>query len=124
MGQIRDSGVPGARHELTKLSDREICEAYLYFLGRLLVLRQEHLDFSTGGVQWNELVHRPHGVASTSPDLDVVCSDAWVALDETSATLIELPEIHDRYYTVQVVNAWGETIANINERNFPAHPAG
>jgi hypothetical protein len=30
-----------------------------------------------------------------------------------------VPAIKKRYYTVQVLNGWGETVANINERNFP-----
>lgn len=35
-----------------------------------------------------------------------------------------LPAITGRYYTVEVLNGWGEVTANINERNFPKHPAG
>ncbi len=109
----------------TKLSDREICDAYLYLLGRLLVLRQEHLDIGQKRFKWNEIIHRPIGAAGwANPNLDVTYSEAWVALDETSCTVIEIPDIRDRYYTVQIVNAWGETTANINERSYPAHPHG
>jgi hypothetical protein len=54
----------------------------------------------------------------------VIYSEAWIGLDEKSCTLIEIPEIKGRYYTVQMLNGWGETTANINERNFPKHPFG
>jgi hypothetical protein len=106
------------------ISDRDIVEAYEYMLGRLLVLRQENLDFKEG-LKWNQIVHRePGGVDWANPNLDVAYSEAWVAVDEKSCTLIELPEIKGRYYTVQALNGWGEVTANINERNFPKHPFG
>src|SRR5262249_4707600 len=77
------------------------------------------------GFKWNELVHRePGGVAWANPNLDVAYSEAWIYVDETSCTLVDLPPIKGRYYTVQVLNGWGEVTANINERNFPRHPSG
>jgi len=107
-----------------RLADRDIVEAYEYMLGRLLVLRQENRDFKEG-FKWNEIIHRaPGGVDWANPNLDVLYSEAWIALDEKSCTLIELPEIKGRYYTVQMLNGWGETTANINERNFQKHPFG
>lgn len=62
--------------------------------------------------------------AWANPNLDVAYSEAWVAVDEANCTLVDLPEIKGRYYTVQVLNGWGEVTANINERNFPKHPSG
>jgi hypothetical protein len=107
-----------------RVTDRDIVEAYQYMLGRWLVLRQENLDFKDG-MKWNQIVHRePGGVDWANPNLDVVYSEAWVAVDEKSCTLIELPEIKGRYYTVQALNGWGEVTANINERNYPKHPFG
>src|SRR5215831_13164246 len=107
-----------------RLSDRDIVEAYEYMLGRWLVLRQENLDFKEG-FKWNQIIHRePGGVSWANPNLDFVYSEAWVAIDEKSCTLIELPEIKGRYYTVQALNGWGEVAANINDRNYPQHPFG
>jgi hypothetical protein len=107
-----------------RIADRDIVEAYEYMLGRLLVLRQENLDFKEG-FKWNEIVHRaPGAVDWANPNLDVVYSEAWIGLDEKSCTLLDLPEIKGRYYTVQMLNGWGETTANINERNFQKHPFG
>jgi len=107
-----------------RLPDKDIVDAYHYLLGRLLVLRQEHLDIKAGFI-WNRILHRdPGGVAWANPNLDVVYSEGWVAVDETSCTIVELPAIKKRYYTVQLLNGWGETVANINERNFPGNTAG
>lgn len=115
---------PANAQPAVRLADRDIVEAYEYLLGRLLVLRQENLDFKEG-FRWNEIIHRaPGAVDWANPNLDVVYSEAWIGLDEKSCTLIEIPEIKNRYYTVQALNGWGETTANINERNFPKHPSG
>ena len=106
------------------LSDQDIVDAYHYMLGRWLVLRQEALDFKEE-FKWNEIIHRePGGVAWATPNLDVAYSEAWIYVDESSCTIIDLPEIKRRYYTVQVMNGWAEVITNINERNFPNHPFG
>ena len=79
------------------IADRDIVEAYEYMLGRWLVLRQENLDFKEG-FKWNQIIHRePGGVDWANPNLDVVYSEAWVAVDDKSCTLIELPEIKGRY---------------------------
>ncbi|MCV9966159.1 DUF1214 domain-containing protein [Pararhizobium sp. BT-229] len=107
-----------------QVSDEEVSQAYIYLLGRLLVTRQQQLDFQDG-FKWNEIVHRkPGAVDWPNPNLDVAYSEAWVAVDETSCTIVTVPEIKDRYYTVQFLNGWGETLANINERLFPSRSSG
>ena len=69
------------------IADRSICDAYLYLLGRLLVLRQQQLDFQEG-FTWNALVHRrPGDVQWPNPNLDVAYSEAWVAVDERSGLI-------------------------------------
>src|SRR5262247_2490922 len=118
------SAIADVRAQPARVTDRDIVEAYQYMLGRWLVVRQENLDFKEG-MKWNQIIHRdPGGVDWANPNLDVVYSEAWVAVDEKSCTLIELPEIKGRYYTVQALNGWGEVSANINERTFPKHPSG
>jgi hypothetical protein len=106
-----------------KVADADVVEAYDYMLARWLVLRQETLDFKAG-FKWNVLVHDDDGHGGANPALDVATSGAWIAVDETSCTLIDLPEIKGRYYNVEIVNGWGEVIDNINERTFPGHPSG
>lgn len=106
------------------LADQQISDSYIYLLSRLLVLNQEQADFSSG-FKWNQLVHRKVGqVDWPNPNLDVAYSEAWVAIDEKSCALVTVPTIKDRYYTVQFLNGWGETLANINERGYPQHPDG
>lgn len=105
-------------------TDQQVSNAYIYLLGRLLVMRQQQLDFQEG-MTWNHLVHRkPGAVDWPNPNLDVAYSEAWVAVDEHSCTQVSVPKITDRYYTVQLLNGWGETLANINERAFADHPDG
>ncbi|SEB24712.1 DUF1214 domain-containing protein [Variovorax sp. YR216] len=105
-------------------SDQEVSDAYIYLLSRLLVLRQQQLDFKQG-FKWNQLVHRKPGeVDWPNPNLDVAYSEAWVAIDEKSCLTVSVPKITGRYYTVHFLNGWGETVANINERVYPGHPFG
>lgn len=119
---LQPLAVPAAK--LPGYSGQEVSDAYIYLLGRLLVMRQQQLDFQEG-MAWNQLVHRkPGAVDWPNPNLDVAYSEAWVAVDENSCTLVSVPNIANRYYTVQFLNGWGETLANINERTFPEHPDG
>jgi len=105
-------------------SDQDISDAWIYLLGRLLVLRQQKADLAEG-MKWNEIAHRkPGAVDWPNPNLDVAYSEAWVAVDENSCTVVTVPKISGRYYTVQFLNGWGETVANINERTQPAQPSG
>lgn len=108
----------------SRFSEQDISDSYIYLLGRLLVTRQQQLDFQDG-FKWNELVHRkPGAVDWPNPNLDVAYSEAWVAVDESSCTIVNVPKVEGRYYTVHFLNGWGETVANINERLFPKRPFG
>jgi hypothetical protein len=109
----------------SKISDKDVVDAYEYYLGRLLVLRQEHIDFKNAGIEWNKMIHREvGGVDWANPNLDVTYSEAWVGIDKKTCTLLEIPEIKGRYYTIQTLNGWGETTSNINERYYPQHAFG
>ncbi|MFY0477932.1 DUF1214 domain-containing protein [Achromobacter marplatensis] len=106
------------------LSDEQISQAYSYLLGRLFVTRQQQLDFQEG-FQWNQLTHRkPGAVDWPNPNLDVAYSEAWIAVDDNSCTVVSVPPVKGRYFTVQILSGWGETLANINERVFPKKPHG
>jgi hypothetical protein len=122
---VSGSAANGQSGPITRtLSDQEISDAWIYLFGRLLVMRQQQLDFRDG-FKWNELVHRkPGAVDWPNPNLDVAYSEAWVAADQSSCTIVTVPKITGRYYTVQFLNGWGETLANINERLFPKNPDG
>jgi hypothetical protein len=105
--------------------EKTVADAYLYLLGRALIMRQERIDLSGPGAAYNKIKYNPLGSAKfVNPNLDVAYLEAWIALDEGSAFLLEVPEIVGRYYTVQLIDEWGEVIANINERTFPSQPFG
>ena len=60
-----------------------------------------------------------------NPNLDVVYSEAWLAVDADTPVILEIPEIPaGLYYTAQIVDEWAEITHNINERNDPDHPVG
>jgi hypothetical protein len=102
------------------LSDKDIVDAYHYMLGRWLVLRQETLDFNEK-FNWNEIVHRdPRGGAWANPNLDVAYSEAWIYVDESSCTILDLPEIRRRYYTVQIMNGWPKSSTTSMNGIFPS----
>jgi len=106
-------------------ADQDVADDYVYLLGRLLVLRQEQIDFQKEGFRWNEMLHRDiGGTAWGNPNLDVAYSEAWIAVDERTCVVFSVPRTKGRYYTVQFLNGWGETVANINERTYPKRQAG
>ncbi|MGQ3211555.1 MAG: DUF1214 domain-containing protein [Shinella sp.] len=109
----------------TKPDDRTIKEAYVYLLGRALVIRQETNDLKEKGIAYNHIKYNPLGSADfVNPNFDVAYLEAWFAVDDQSAVILEVPEIKDRYYTAQILDEWGEVIVNINERSFPSKPFG
>lgn len=109
----------------TPPTDDEIVQAYLYLFGRLLVARQENYDIDVERVGWNTIKYNPVGSAEfVNPNLDVAYLEAWIAVDAAHAVTLEIPSITDRYYTVQIMDVWGEVIANVNKRNYPDHPSG
>ncbi|MGF0117421.1 DUF1214 domain-containing protein [Promicromonospora sp. Marseille-Q5078] len=116
------------------LTGEEITQAWVYVLGRYLVVRQEHLDLAEPGVGYNVLKHSSPVLAGTgadaaptfvNPNLDVVYSEAWVAVDERTPALLDVPSVPaGTYYTAQIVDEWAEIVQNVNERTLPEHPHG
>ena len=102
-----------------------VADAYVYLLGRALVVRQEQTDLKEPGVTYNAIKYNPVGSADfVNPNLDVAYLEAWIAVDDETPALLEVPEVKGRYYTAQILDEWGEVITNINERNYPGHPYG
>ena len=102
-----------------------ITEAYVYLLGRALVIRQEHIDLKEPGVTYNKIKYNPLGSADfVNPNFDVAYLEAWFAVDDKTPVVLEVPKVEGRYYTAQIMDEWGEVIANINERTFPTKPHG
>lgn len=107
------------------VDDDLVRDAYVYLLGRALVVRQEQIDRASEGFAYNTLRFNPLGSAEfVNPNLDVAYLEAWFAVDDDSAVLLDVPAIEGRYYTAQLLDEWGEVIANVNEREMPTHPWG
>lgn len=105
--------------------EQTITEAYIYLLGRMLVIRQERTDAAADGFGYNTVKYNPLGSADfVNPNFDVAYLEAWFAVDEAAAVLLEVPEITGRYYTAQILDEWGEVIVNVNERAAAVKPSG
>ena len=105
--------------------EKMISDAYVYLLGRALVIRQERLDISEEGLQYNIAHDNPLAdVSFVNPNLSVTNTQAWIAVDEKTPMIVEIPTIEGRYYTAPICDEWGEVITNINERNYALHPSG
>jgi len=106
-------------------TDKDIVDAYTYLYGRYLVIQQENHDINVEKVGYNKIKYNPLGSAQfVNPNLDVAYLEAWIAVDKNHAVILNVPKIQGRYYTAQLLDGWGEVIANINERNFPKTPWG
>ena len=105
--------------------EKTLADAYIYLLGRVLVIRQEHIDRKGENFAFNTIKYNPLGSADfVNPNFDVAYFEAWFAVDDRTPVLLEIPEIKGRYYTAQILDEWGEVIVNINDRTFPSKPYG
>ena len=106
------------------LDEQIIADAYVYLIGRALVVRQEHIDIAGQG-GYNVAFHNPLGSAEfVNPNLSVANTEAWIAVDDNTPVVLEIPKIEGRYYVAQILDEWGETLTNIHERNYPLQPYG
>ncbi len=107
------------------LDEETITEAYIYLLGRALIIRQENLDVDSKGLKYNVVHHNPlASVDFVNPNMSVTNSQLWIAVDDDTPVVLEIPQVEGRYYTAQICDEWGEVITNINQRNFPLQPYG
>ena len=105
--------------------EKTIAEAYTYLLSRMLVIRQELTDLKEPGVDYNVIKYNPLGSSDfVNPNLDVAYLEAWIAVDENTPALLEVPQITGCYYTAQLLDEWGEVIVNINDRTLLTKPYG
>ena len=122
IGMLTFTGVGSAQENL---DEKTVTDAYVYLLGRAIVIRQEQTDLKEPGIAYNVIKYNPAGSADfVNPNLDVAYLEAWIAVDDNTPVVLEVPEVKGRYYTAQILDEWGEVITNINERNYPSHPFG
>jgi hypothetical protein len=116
---------PIAAPQRASLDENTLADAYVYLLGRALVVRQEHMDLAAPRAGYNVVRYNPLGSSDfVNPNFDVAYLEAWIAVDDRAPVQLEIPRISGRYYTAQILDEWGEVIANINERTFPSQPHG
>jgi hypothetical protein len=125
IGVVAITGSAWAETPSVKPDEKTLSDAYIYLLGRALVIRQEHMDRRGDAFAYNAIKYNPLGSADfVNPNLDVAYFEAWFAVDDRTPVLLEIPEIKGRYYTAQILDEWGEVIVNINERTFPSKSYG
>ena len=74
--------------------DQTIADAYVYLLGRMLVMRQERNDLKEPGASYNKVRYHPLGSTDlANPNLDVASLEAWLAVDERTPVIVEVPQI-------------------------------
>ena len=62
--------------------ENTIADAYIYLLGRVLVIRQENMDRGSPGFAYNAIKYNPIGEADwVNPNLDTAYIEAWFAVD-------------------------------------------
>lgn len=121
-GVLASVGTNPAQAQLDK---QTVTDTYVYLLGRAIAIRQEQTDLKEPGIDYNVIKYNPAGSADfVNPNLDVAYLEAWIAVDDKTPVLLEVPEVKGRYYTAQILDEWGDVITNINERNYPSHPFG
>lgn len=117
------AAIPAAQAQIP--DKQTVTDAYVYLLGRAIAIRQEQTDLKEPGVAYNVIKYNPVGSADfVNPNLDVAYLEAWIAVDDKTPVLLEVPAVKGRYYVAQILDEWGEVITNINERNYPSHPFG
>lgn len=73
--------------EARAYSDQDISDAWIYLLGRLLVLRQQKADLAEG-MKWNEIAHRkPGAVDWPTPTWTLRTRKPGLPLTKTAARL-------------------------------------
>lgn len=64
----------------TKPDEKTVTDAYVYLLGRALVIRQEQMDRNEKGFAYNTTEDNPLGSADfVIPNFDVAYLEAWIA---------------------------------------------
>ena len=107
------------------VNEQTVTDAYIYLLSRYLVIRQERIDQEVTKAGYNTIKYNPLGKADfVNPNMDVAYLEAWLAVDEKTPALLTVPKITGRYYTVEIIDEWGNILININPRETPKTPYG
>ncbi|SFC93893.1 Uncharacterized conserved protein [Bacillus sp. 491mf] len=96
-------------------------QAYIYGYPLLVVNRTRQLTAPIeNGLVLNQFVYKeelanPAEKFIVSPNVDTLYMYAWLDVSG-QPVILHVPNTHDRYYTVQLLDAWTNTFANIGRR--------
>jgi len=97
LGGVLSLCIATASAQVTKPDEKTVTDAYLYLLDRALVIRQEHLDRNGKDFAYNTVKYNPLASADfTNPNFDVAYFEAWFAVDDNSAAVLDIPEVSFR----------------------------
>jgi hypothetical protein len=72
-----------------QLDKQTVTDAYVYLLGRAIVIRQEQTDLKEPGIAYNVIKYNPAGSADfVNPNLDVAYLEAWIAVDDKTPVVL------------------------------------
>ncbi|MEH6891115.1 DUF1254 domain-containing protein [Bacillus sp. JJ864] len=96
-------------------------QAYIYGFPLLVINRMKQLtaplenDLVLNQFVYKEELANPTDQFIVSPNVDTLYMYAWLDVSE-QPVILHVPNTHDRYYTVQLLDAWTNTFANIGRR--------
>lgn len=113
----------------TKLK-QQIKECYIYgypIVGMYQLLSAQVLDPSTAECGFNEFSHTaqlsdPKTSFVPAPNNDTTYSRAWLDL-RSGPVYITVPDTHDRFYSIQFLDLFSDTIQNVGKRTTGTKPA-
>jgi hypothetical protein len=92
LGVVAITASAWAQTPPAKPDEKTLSEAYVYLLGRALVIRQEHIDLRRDAFAYNAIKYNPLGSADfVNPNFDVAYLEAWFAVDDRTPVLLEIP---------------------------------
>ncbi|MGG0240401.1 DUF1254 domain-containing protein [Bacillus rhizoplanae] len=102
-----------------------VIQAYIYGYPLLVINRTKELTAISANSLENRLVlnqfiykeelANPTDQFIVSPNVDILYMYAWLDVSE-QPVMLHVPNTQDRYYTVQLLDAWTNTFANIGRR--------
>lgn len=104
-------------------------EAYIYGLpivGMYELLNVQVLDPTTRRTDFNEFSHSTSLASAKTnfipaPNNDTVYSRAWLDL-RAEPVVLQVPDTGGRYYTIQVLDLFSETLDNVGKRRYGTSP--
>ncbi len=105
----------------TKPDDRTVDDAYVYLLGRVLVIRQDHMDRAGKDFAYNTIKYNPLGsVDFVNPNFHVAYREAWIALDDKAPAILGVnPRSRTATTRLKILDRFGRGHHQHQRAHFP-----